>query len=78
VDIIIKNVDVKTETGLFKNQDLAVLYKEEKLGESVFFRPVYHSFSNKIELLGHRVLNAEEILKVSKVDFVEGETIDIF
>jgi hypothetical protein len=55
-----------------------VLYKEEKLGESVFFRPVYHSFSNKIELLGHRVLNAEEILKVSKVDFVEGETIDIF
>jgi len=78
VDIIIKNVDVKTKTGLFKNQDLAVLYKEEKLGESVFFRPVYHSFSNKIELLGHRVLNAEEILKVSKVDFVEGETIDIF
>ncbi len=78
VDILIKKVDVKTETGLFKNQELAVLYQEEKIGEKVFFRPIYHSFSEKTGLLGHRVLDAEEILKVSEVKFLEGETIDIF
>ena len=77
VDIIIKNVNVKTESGFFKNQELAVLYQEEKIGESVFFRPVYHSFSEKIALLGHRVLNAEDILKDSEVEFMEGKTIDI-
>lgn len=78
VDIIIKNVDVKTKTGLFKNQELAVLYHEEKIGEKVFFRPIYHSFSEKTGLLGHLVLDAEEILKVSEVEFLEGKTIDIF
>ena len=51
---------------------------EEKKGESVFFKPVCHRFSEQIELLAHRVLNADQILKVSMVEFAEGKTIDIF
>ena len=78
VDIIIKNVDVRTETGFFKKQELAVYYQEVKKGESVFFKPVCHSFSKKIKLLAHRVLNVEGILKLSEVEFTEGKTIDIF
>ena len=78
VDIIIKNVDVRTETGFFKKQELAVYYQEVKKGKSVFFKPVCHSFSKKIELLAHRVLNAERTLKLSEVEFTEGKTIDIF
>ena len=78
VDIIIKNVDIRTETGLFKNQELAVIYQEEKKEESVFFKPVCHSFSTKIKLLAHRILNADETLKSGTVKFTEGKTIDIF
>ena len=78
VDILIKNVDIKTDAGLFKNQELSVLYHEEKKGESVFFKPVCHRFSEQSELLAHRVLNADQILKVSMVEFAEGKTIDIF
>jgi len=78
VDILIKNVDIKTDTGLFENQELSVIYHEEKKGESVFFKPVCHCFSEKSELLAHRTLNSHQILKVSMVDFAEGKTIDIF
>lgn len=78
VDIIIKNVDITTQTAFFKNQELAIVYEEEKSDESVFFKPVCHSFSQKIDLMSHRVFNALEILKVPKVDFLEGKTIDIF
>ncbi len=78
VDIIIKNVSIKNEIGLFKNQELAVIYQEEKKGESIFFKPVCHSFSKKIDLLAHREVDANEILKVSEVEFAEGKTINIF
>ena len=78
IDILIKNVNIKTDAGLFKNQELSVLYHEEKKGESVFFRPVCHRFSEQSELLAHRVLNADQILKFSIVEFAEGKTIDIF
>ena len=78
VDILIKNVDIKTDTGLFKNQELSVLYHEEKKGESVYFKPVCHRFSEHSELLAHSVFNADQILKVSMVEFAEGKTIDIF
>ena len=74
----IKNIDIKTDAGLFKNQELSVLYHEEKMGESVFFKPVCHRFSQQLELLAHRVLNADQILKVSMIEFEEGKTIDIF
>ena len=30
VDIIIKNVNIKTDKGIFENQELALQYKEEK------------------------------------------------
>ena len=78
VDILIKNIDIKTDAGLFKNQELSVLYHEEKRGESVFFKPVCHRFSEHSELLAHRVFNADQILKVPMVEFAEGKTIDIF
>ena len=78
VDILIKNVDIKTDAGLFKNQELSVLYDEEKKGESVYFKPVCHRFSEHSELLAHSVFNADQILKVSMVEFAEGKTIDIF
>ena len=63
VDILIKNIDIKTDAGLFKNQELSVLYHEEKKGESVFFKPVCHRFSEQTELLAHRVFNADQILR---------------
>lgn len=78
VDMIIKNVDIRTDTGFFNNQELAVIYHEEKMDESVFFRPIFHSFSKKINHLAHRVLNANEVLKSKELEFREGETIDIF
>ena len=78
VDILIKNIDIKTDAGLFKNQELSLLYHEEKRGESVFFKPVCHRFSEHTELLAHRVFNADQILKVPMVEFAEGKTIDIF
>tara|TARA_B100001175_G_C19497320_1_gene636086 strand:+ start:543 stop:1610 length:1068 start_codon:yes stop_codon:yes gene_type:complete len=78
VDIIIKNFDIRTVNGFFKNQELAVVYQEEKKDESVFFMPVCHSFSKKIDLLAHRVINGDGILKASEIEFAEGKSIDIF
>tara|TARA_B100000963_G_scaffold290031_1_gene259743 strand:- start:29675 stop:30742 length:1068 start_codon:yes stop_codon:yes gene_type:complete len=78
VDLIIKNIDIRTESGFFKNQELALLYKEEKIDESVLFSPFCHSFSNKINFLSHKVLDAREILKTYEIKFVRGKTIDIF
>lgn len=78
VDLIIKNVDIRTESGFFKNQELALLYKEEKTDESVLFIPFCHSFSNKISFLSHKVLDAREILKTYEIKFAKGKTIDIF
>ena len=78
VDLIIRKVDLITETGFFKEQELAVYYQEEKKRESIFFKPVCHSFSKKLDLLAHRFLNADEILKPGKIEFAEGKTIDIF
>ena len=78
VDILIKNVDIKTDRGLFKDQDLSLLYHEEKKGESVFFKPVCHSFSERTSLLAHRVLESDQIPGVSPIFFKKGKTIDIF
>ena len=78
VDLIIRNIDIKTEKGFFKNQELAIRYKEEKKGESIFFKPVCECYSDKIDLLAHLIVNKDDILKGSEIEFAEGKTIDIF
>ena len=78
VDLIIKNVDIRTESGFFKNQELALLYKEEKTDESVLFSPFCLSFSNKISFLSHKVLDAREILKTYEIKFVKGKLLISF
>jgi hypothetical protein len=78
VDIIVKNIDIRTDSGFFKNQELGLLYKEEKKNESVLFRPFCHCFSKKIDLLAHKILDAKENLKANEIKFIIGKTINIF
>lgn len=78
VDIIIKNIDIKAELGFFKNQELALHYKEEKSGDGILFTPLCHSFAKKINLLAHRNFNADEILKTTLIKFSSGKSIEIY
>jgi hypothetical protein len=78
VDLIIQGVDIKTAAGIFRHQELAIQYKEEKKAESVFFDPLGHSFAQKLNLLTHRRVNANEILKNNLVDFAIDKSIEIF
>ena len=77
VDIIVENIDIKTENGLFKNQELALQYKEEKKEGSVLFTPICHSFSQKLDLLAHRRARANEIFSFSTLNFSPNQSIEI-
>ncbi len=77
VDLIIQQVDVKTEDGVYKNQELAVQYREEKTDNGIYFNPVCHSFGAKLELLSHRMANAKEILETPLIDFSLNKSIEI-
>ena len=77
VDLIIRNIDIRTYKGIFKNQELALQYKEEKKGDAILFTPICHSFSEKLDLLAHRVLDANELIDVKDVYFSPEKTIDI-
>ena len=48
VDLIIKNVTVETDSGIFKNHELAVIYQEVKKEKSVAFIPTCFAFAEKI------------------------------
>ena len=78
VDIIIKNVNIKTDKGIFENQELALQYKEEKKGDAISFIPTCHSFTKKLDLRAHRFLDADKVLPVNEIYFEPEKTIDIF
>ena len=78
VDLIIKNVIINTNKGIFVNQELALQYKEEKKGDAISFIPTCYSFSKKLDLLAHRVLDADKLLTAKEVYFAPQKTIDIF
>ena len=78
VDLIITNVKIKTEKGIFENQELALQYKEEKNGETISFIPTCHSFSEKLDLLAHQVLDSDKFHNVKDVYFALEKRIDIF
>ena len=77
VDIIVENIDIKTENGLFKNQELALQYKEEKKERSVLFTPICQSFSQKLDLRAHRRVRANEIFSFSTLNFSPNQSIEI-
>jgi hypothetical protein len=77
VDIIVENIDIKTENGLFKNQELALQYKEEKKERSVLFTPICKSFSQNLDLRAHRRVRANEIFSFSTLNFSPNQSIEI-
>ena len=78
VDLIIKNVTVETDSGIFKNQELAVIYQEVKKEKSVAFIPTCFAFAKKINLLAHKTVRADEVMNTNSIKYSPGKSIDIF
>ena len=54
-----------------------IVFLGEKKGDAILFTPICHSFSEKLDLLAHRVLDANELIDVKEVYFSPEKTIDI-
>jgi hypothetical protein len=78
VDLIIQNVDIKMDKGIYRNQELAVQYKEEKTDNGIYFNPVCHSFGAKLDLLAHRKVEVEEIMNTTLINYTPNKSIEIF
>ncbi|MEK9609970.1 MAG: hypothetical protein VW058_09955 [Flavobacteriaceae bacterium] len=78
MDLIIKNVTVETDSGIFKNQELAVIYQEVKKEKSVAFIPTCFAFAKKINLLAHKTVRADEVMNTNSIKYSPGKSIDIF
>ncbi|MBH46103.1 MAG: peptidase M14 [Flavobacteriaceae bacterium] len=78
VDLIIKNVTIETDAGIFKNQELAVIYQEAMKEKSVGFTPTCFAFAEKINLLAHKTVRVHEVMNKNSIKFSPGKSINIF
>jgi len=77
VDLIIQNIEIRSEGHVYKNQELAIQFTEQKVGDEVHFIPICVDFAEKIDCLAHQVLTADEVFHEPYVDYTRGRTIEI-
>ena len=60
VDIVITGVTINNNEKIYKNQMLALNYKESLNNGKIFFTPYFVSFGKKLNYYGHKYLNFSE------------------
>ena len=76
VDILCKNVTVKEGGKVFYNQEMAVQFIEELEGDKIKFKPIFHSFGERIKLLAHKTIDFQDRSIPSMFHFTQGDNID--
>ena len=76
VDILCKNITIKTGDKVFYNQEMAVQFIEKLVDDKIKFQPSFHSFGDRIELLAHKIIDFQDISMPSVFLFAKGGNID--
>lgn len=75
VDIILSQVTIEDQGNLYKNQQLAVQYREELKEGVIEFIPTYHSYGSSLKLKAHRQIDAANLTLNKPFVFSQDELI---